>query len=67
MAVPTVAYLLYTDTLLRAGVPLPMNFSDIPLNNIQRQKLAALGIRYDPMTGDREDAAVVDLASNDSE
>lgn len=31
----------------RAGIPLPPNFNNIPLNKIHRDKLAALGVEYE--------------------
>ncbi|KAL8649034.1 MAG: hypothetical protein Q9210_004636 [Variospora velana] len=48
---------------LKSGVPLPLNFDIIPLSNALVQKLAAVGIRYDPATGDRANATLLDDAS----
>ncbi|KAL8987041.1 MAG: hypothetical protein Q9177_003720 [Variospora cf. flavescens] len=52
---------------LKSGVPLPLNFDLIPLSNALVQKLAAVGIRYDPATGDRANGTMLDDASNSDE
>ncbi|KAL8826974.1 MAG: hypothetical protein Q9170_007201 [Blastenia crenularia] len=36
---------------LKAGITMPRNFAAIPINKLQIQKLAGMGIRYDPETG----------------
>lgn len=40
----------------RAGRMLPKNFEKIPISKLQQDKLAALGIEYNPRTGQRRDA-----------
>lgn len=44
-----------------------MNFNLIPLGKGLEQKLADIGVRYDPITGDRENAPLLDQGSDDSE
>ena len=50
----------YADLAIRAGRVLPQNFERIPLSQLQIKRLSDGGIEYDPQTGTRVDAEIIE-------
>ncbi|KAG8534113.1 uncharacterized protein KY384_000957 [Bacidia gigantensis] len=54
-----------TFSLLSAGTVLPPNFQLVPISKLQVEKLAGLGIIYDPTTGHRQDGIFQQVDDDD--